>query len=480
MSFQQFFLVFRARWKIAVAIFGAVVIAAVVVSLMLPKQYTATSSVVIDAKSDPVGGGVGGVLTEQLLRSYITTQVDIISSQRVALRVVRMLGLEEDPELREKWEQKRRWWTSWLSDGKGDIKTGIATYLLEKKLRVTPSRESSVIDISVKWPDAKGASELANAFAQSAIETNIELKVEPAKQYAGWFNQRSRVLRSDLEVSQKRLSDFQTATGIIATDEKLDVENARLTELSTELVAIQGQRQESQSRQRQVSANNESLPEVLQSTLIANLKSDLSDAEVKQTDVAARVGKNHPDYQAAAATVANLRSRIDQETAKIAASLGSTTQVNVRREGDIRRALASQKERVLELKHQHDEAAILQNDVLTAQRDLDAVTQRLAQSNLESQTQQTNIVQLTFAVPPLQHSSPRFFLNLLLGMLFGGVLGIGSALLFEMYDPRVRDDSEVLHLLDVPLLGKIGFIRMDRQDDHLLIGERAYPEQSRS
>jgi len=40
------------------------------------------------------------------------------------------------------------------------------------------------------------AATLANAFAQAAIETDIELKIEPAKQYAGWFDQRSRALRA--------------------------------------------------------------------------------------------------------------------------------------------------------------------------------------------------------------------------------------------------------------------------------------------
>jgi chain length determinant protein EpsF len=479
MSLHQFLLVLRARWRIAASIVTVVLVAAALVSVLSPKQYTATASVVIDAKSDPVGGP-GAVLTEQMLQSYVTTQVDIITSQRVALRVVKALGLEQNPELQRTWREKWRWWTRWMSDGEGDIKNWMASYLLEKKLRVTPSRESNVIDLSVKWSDAKGAAELANAFAQAAIETNIELKVEPAKQYASWFEQRSRMLRADLEAKQKRLSDFQTATGIIATDEKLDVENARLTELSTQLVAIQGLRQDSQSRQRQVGTNNEALPEVLQSTLIADLKNDLSDAEAKRAETAARVGQNHPDYQAAEATVANLRLRIDQETAKIAASLGSTTQVNLQREGDIRLALEAQKKRVLELKHQHDEAAVLQNDVLTAQRDLDAVTQRLAQSNLESQTQQTNIVQLTFAVPPLQHSSPKLLLNLLLGLLFGGVLGVGTALLLEVRDPRVRDDSEMSQLLDVPLLGKIGYIRMGGRDDHLLIGDGSRLEQSLS
>ena len=83
--------------------------------------------------------------------------------------------------------------------------------------------------------------------ADAYIDTNIDLKVDSAKQYATWFNEQSRTLRADLEAKEKRLSDFQNAAGIVATDDKLDVENARLQELSTQLVAVQSQRQQSQS-----------------------------------------------------------------------------------------------------------------------------------------------------------------------------------------------------------------------------------------
>lgn len=457
MSFQQFVSVLRARWVVVFSVFLVIFLASCIATVLLPKQYLATSSIVVDTKPDPIGG-LMTALTEQMLQNYVTTQVDIISSRRVALRVVSKLKLEQDPELLKEWQEKLNSWTSWFADSQGGFNDWIVL-LLEKRLRVTPSRESSVIEISVKWPDAKMAADLANAFAQSAIETNIELKVEPAKQYASWFSERSGAMRADLEKKQHRLSDFQAATGIVATDEKLDIENARLTELSTELVAIQSQRQDSQSRQRQVGEHNESLPEVLQSPIIADLKSDLSDAEAKKADIAARLGKNHPDYQAADATVAALHARIDQEISKITASLGSATAVNVRREADVRLAMEAQKKRVLELKHQHDEAAVLQNDVTTAQRDLDAVTQRLAQSNLESEMQQTNVAQLTFAIPPLIHSSPKVVLDLLLGLLFGAVAGIAGAFIFEARDPRVRDEMELARLIGAPILGRVSFIK---------------------
>jgi chain length determinant protein EpsF len=330
---------------------------------------------------------------------------------------------------------------------------------LQKTLSVTPSRDSSVIEISVTWTDPTNAAIIANTFAEAYIDTNIELKVEPAKQYAVWFDERSRALRGDLEAKQKRLADFQAQTGIVATDGRLDIENARLSELSSQLVSIQALRQDSASRQRQINGDPESMPEVLQSQVIGSLKGDLSRAEAKLHDIATNLGKNHPDYQNTAAEIAGLKQRIADESARIAASLSNNTQVMMRRENDIRAALDAQKKRMLDLTNQHDQVSVLQNDVTTAQRNLDAVTQRLAQSSLESQLEQTNIVLLTKALPPLFRSSPRLSLNLLMGVLLGGILSVGSAIFLELRDRRVREGSELLELLGVPLFGRMPHIK---------------------
>src|SRR6266478_4745180 len=456
MNLNQVLVILHARWRVVFGVFGGVLFLVIVVSLVWPKQYTAISSLVVDAKTDPVAGGAGGGgYSEQLLASYVNTQSDVIASRRVAQRVVKTLKLDTDPELVERWRSATK--------GIGDFSVWLADYLVDKKLTVapvhdSPTHASNVIEISVSWRNPQLAAALANAFAQAAIDTNIELKVEPAKLYASWFNQRSRVLRDDLAAKQKRLSDFQNSTGLVATDEKLDVENARLTELSTQLVTIQGLRQESQSRQKGVGGDIQSLPEVLQSPVVQTLKAELSQAEAKQPDIAARLGKNHPDYQAAAAEIANLRERIARESANIAASLGNTTQVNLRRENDVRQALEAQKNKVLELKHAHDQAAIFQSDVNSAQRDLDAVTERFAQSSLESQTSQTNVVQLTTATAPLLPSSPKLILNALIGIFLGGFFGIGVALFLEGLHPRVRLDEDLQQLLGVPILGKIGCV----------------------
>jgi polysaccharide biosynthesis transport protein len=455
MTLHQFLVILRARWLIAAYVFFGTVILVLGVSLIWPKQYMGVASVVVEDKTDPVNIGANAAMAGQPIANYVSTQADIIASQRVAQRVVKNLGLDKLPAARARWAHAPD----------DDISVQIADYLLDKKVLVaqahdSPTHASNVIDISVNWSDPQTAAALANGFAQVAIETNIELKVEPAKQYASWFDQRSRALHAALEEKQKRLSDFQRANGIVATDEKLDVENARLTELSTDLVTIQGLRQESQQRQHQVGADIESLPEVLQSPVIQSLKASLATAEAKRQDVAARLGRNHPDYQEVEGEIANLRARIAQESTNIAASLGSANQINVRRENDVRLALEAQKKRVLELKHQHDEAAVLESDVTSAQRDLDEVSQRLAQSSLESLTQQTNVVQLTTATPPVEPSSPKLVLNMILAVFLGGILAVATALGLEMRNRRVREDEDLRELLGVPLLGIVGEVQV--------------------
>ena len=76
-----------------------------------------------------------------------------------------------------------------------------------------------------------------------------------------------------------------------------------------------------------------------------------------------------------------------------------------------------------------------------------------AKQSLESQVQQTNIVQLEHATEPLTPSSPRLKRNLSLAVALGLVLGLTVVFGLELLDRRVRSDEELRELTGVPLLG---------------------------
>ena len=359
-----------------------------------------------------------------------------------------MLKLEQIPDIQEQWREA-------TDGGRGTVAQWLAP-LLQKKLDVKPSRESNVINISFSGADPQFASAVANAFAQAYIDTSLELRVEPAKQYAAWFDDRTKQLRDSLEKAQQALSAYQREKGIVATEERIDYETARLNEISSQLTQIQALRGDTSSRQRQAGTGNENMQEVLQSPLIAGLKVDLARAEARLQDVQSRLGTNHPEYVKVQSEIGSLRERIALETRRVASSLGSANQVNVQREAELRAALDAQKKKVLQLKEERDGMGVLQRDVEGAQRAYEIVTQRLAQTSLESKTQQTNIAVLSPALPPLEPSFPKVLLNTLIAIFLGTLLAVGTALLLELMQRRVRSAEDLAETLGVPVLAVIG------------------------
>lgn len=441
MNFSQFLLILKARWLVAVLALGVTVATTLVVSLLLPKNYTANVSLVVDSKAkDPI---TGTLLPMQLLPGYLATQVDIIKSQNVALKVVDGLKLAENPTIRQQYQES--------GQTGGDIRHWLSDLLL-KKLDVKPSRESSVIQVEFEGADPRFAAIVANAFAQAYVHTNLELKVEPAKQTTAFYDDQIKQLRATLEKAQAALSDYQQKKGLVASDERIDVETARLAELSSQLVAAQAQTYDTTSRQSQ---SQNALAEVEQNPLIQGLKRDLAMGEMKLSELAQKVGKNHPQYQRAQAEVDSLRAKLETETKVATRTVGTTAKVAQTREGDIRAALAAQKARVLALKQHRDEAAVLIRDVENAQRLYDAALQRYGQTRLEAQNSQTDIAILNPAVPPTEASSPKVALNTILAVFLGSLLGIGLAFLMEMLDRRVRSGEDLTAALDLAVLGEI-------------------------
>ncbi|WP_215409736.1 chain length determinant protein EpsF [Janthinobacterium sp. JC611] len=447
MNFSQFLLILRARKWILIITLLITVGATVIVSALLPKTYKASASVLMNYKGiDPV---TGMAMPGQLLPGYMATQIDIISSKNVALRVVDQLHLAESPAVIAQFNE--------ASKGVGNVRDWLAELLLAK-LEIVPSHESSVVDISFKGSDPQFVAAVANAFADEYQKTSIQLKVDPMRKASTYFTEQTKLLRDSLESAQSRLSEYQQKNGIVSLDNRLDVESNRLNDLSAQLVAAQGLAMEATSRQRmaQGGAFAES-PDVAANPLIQSLKVGLGSAESKLAEIGQRLGTNHPQYQSAKAEVDKLRSDLKESLRVTSNSVGNNAQIMSQREGAIRAALAAQKAKVLELNRTRDEMGVLQKDVESAQRAFEATSQRLSQTRLEGQSEQSDISLLNPAVPPSQPAGPKVLLNTVLALFLGTMFGIGVALLAEMLDRRVRSENDLSDALQLPMLGSIAW-----------------------
>ena len=88
-----------------------------------------------------------------------------------------------------------------------------------------------------------------------------------------------------------------------------------------------------------------------------------------------------------------------------------------------------------------------------AQKAYDLTAQRLVQTSLESQTQQTNVAVLNPAVEPIDPSFPKWPLNIAIALTVGLMFGVGLALFLELLNRRVRSPEDIAEALGLPVIG---------------------------
>jgi succinoglycan biosynthesis transport protein ExoP len=445
MNVHQFLLILLARKKIILATLAVTVLLTLGYSLVQSKTYKATASVLLNYKGvDPL---TGLTMPGQLLPGYMATQIDIISSKNVALRVVDALKLASSPAVVAQFNA--------AADGRGTVRDWLADLLL-KKLEIVPSRESSVVEISFKGADPQFVAAVANAFADEYQKISVQLKTEPMKKASSYFNEQTKLLRDNVEAAQARLSKYQQEKGIVSLDNnRVDVELSRLNDLSQQLVAAQTQAMEAGSRQRLANGSAVDSPDVANNSLIQNMRVSLASAESKFAETSQRLSRNHPQYLAAKAEVDKIRADLNAALGSVSRSVGNNAEVMRQREGELRSALAAQKVKVLELNRARDELGVLLKDVDSAQRAFDAASQRFSQTKIEASSEQSDISILNPAVAPMEPAGPRILFNTLVSILLGTILGVGISVLIEMLNRPVRAASDLKEMLGIPVLGTV-------------------------
>lgn len=405
MSLRQFLWALRARRRVFVVALAAVVLAATLASLLMSKSYRATVALLVDAKDEQsLSDALRPLILPQERASYLQTQVDILSSPKVARQVVQQLRLTENPAALAALGVKR-------GTDRRDEDRLVEALLHHFKAETS---QSSVIQASFTCADARLAAMIANAFANAYVNTMLELRVAPTRKAAAWFEEQLKVLRANLEEAQAKL-DSQT---------KLDV-------------------------QAKLAQNPDRLPEVMDNAFIQQLKADVMHGEAKLQELATEYGVNHPVYRRQVSENQSLRARLQAEMRRVVAGAASSAGVASANRGSHPRDLRAQP---LE--------QVLTRNVESAERAYDTAMQRYVVSQVESRASQTNVAVLNPAVAPLAAYRPNTALNLALslisGIAFGGILVV----FLEMQDRRVRTAEDLLSMnRRLPLLAVLGDAR---------------------
>ena len=421
----------------------------IVVTLLLPKTYMASSDVFLDYKgNDPINGRLFSPMMDE---SYMQTQLDMIKSQAVAEKVIDALDLERTAAYRESVERQ----------GEARAHSQLVKRINDQTLVVT-RRSSRVIEVEYAAGAPEQARDLANAVVRAYIDLNQQISSASARARREQYNAQLEHLRKEADSIQEKLTKYQQDVGILDPNERNDLQSRQLGDLMTSLITVQNQQQEAQARKNATDSlvrgglRIDELPEVAQRPNINDLKSKLSDVNKRLSDIQDVLGPRHPKTLALIGERDDIAARISRE----ARSSLDAQQIDARRlamqEEALRKEVDTQRAKLLEQKKHRDTITSYQRQLDSVERVYNTALAKYDEILMASNINTFDLAVLRVAEVPSSHSKPLLLQNIAASILVGLALGLCLALLYELGQRRVRCEDDLVRGIHLPLIGHIG------------------------
>ena len=454
-SLGDFVGLLRLRKALVFLVLAIVVLTTIGVTALLPKWYLATAVIRVEKPESEVK------LFQSQANSYydpyfIQDQFKIIQSDVVLHPVIDHLDLTNVLGKQ-------------VNDGVPMPRTFVVRYLLDKMLRVESPRSTSLIELNVYSRDpalgALIANDIARVYAEGRValatsdqrEGLAQLRKELEKQEQTVVAQRDRVekVRKELDIA-----------GVDLTQRYSDMDVETLRQMQNSLIALRVDTIGRKTRWERFHGipkeerRNLVNSELIQDTNIQNLLQAYLISDQNVTKLRARLGTAHPDLIAAVENSAKIQEQLDNQLRGYESSLEMAYKEADSRVAELERQLAKAKvEQILSARERmrpFEEATTKLDD---EQRLLTTLKLTLRQREIDFQVPKKTIEILNTAEPARFASKPNWSLNILFAFVFGGILGIGAAVLLEYFDTSFRSVADVEGKLNLPVLGVIPFMK---------------------
>jgi capsular exopolysaccharide synthesis family protein len=326
---------------------------------------------------------------------------------------------------------------------------------------VTPVRNSRLVDLSFRSPDAVLSARVANSLAKQYIEQNLESKFLATREATDFLNARTAEQRKLLEQSEQALQRYREKTGAVALEDRQNIVVQRLADLNAAVTKARTERIEKESiynQIRAIQANRsavDTFPAILNNAFIQQLKGQLNELQRQQGQLSEKLGARHPEMVKVQSAIETTEKRIQTEIERVVQALRNDFLAVQASEKSLQASLDQQRAEAQDLNRASIQYGVLQRDATSNQSLFTGLLERSRETGISGELKTSNIRIVDQAEVPRSPSSPNKTNNLLLGLFGGAFLGIGLAFFFEYLDGRIKQPEEIRTQLGLPFLGMV-------------------------
>jgi capsular exopolysaccharide synthesis family protein len=466
---KQYWAAIQRRKYIIMVIVAAALVAGVVVTLMMPRLYTATAQVEISREQKQVTNvqSVDDQSNAQDMEFY-ATQYALLKTRPVVERVVRDLQLARNDEFFAAHGID----IDKLDQGNPGVANAArqetAVRLLLHNVTIDPIRTSSLVNIRYTSRAPDMSSRIANAWAQAFIAVSMDRQFASTAAARKFLEERLATLREKLEQSEREAVNYAADRGIVALSQERNGEGkttgtrtlvaADLDALNQALNDAIADRIKAQAALAGSGANS---PEALTSNTLASLRQQREAAAAQAAQLSVQFADGYPALQSLRQQIASLDTAIARETSRISQSRRELYQQAAQREATLRAQVNGLKGQMTAQERASIQYNIYQRDADTNRQLYDALLQRYKEIGVAGTVGISNIAVVEAAQVPNAPSSPSLLINLLLAALAGVLIAGGATIALEQIDEGIRRADQVQPRLGLPLLGTAPDVEQD-------------------
>lgn len=483
----------RKLWRHRGTIFVCTFIftaAAVLVARQIPAHYIADAKILVGvpaARALNIEAIIADISPDA---ERIQNEAYVIQSRDVARQVIDKLKLKENPEFNPALRPEPGWLSyldpvRYLPDSikaympgqkapaeqaevSPEVKAeqemnGIIDTLLAK-IEVTTLGRSHVLNVEARSIAPDTAAAIANGFGEAYLARQRSDKIEASEEVERFLSDRIASLREQVEKSDRAVEEYRRVNNLYQ-GASAGVTAQQLTELNTQLIVAQTAKAEADSRLgeaqalRRTGVDSQSVPQVLQSPLVQQLKAQQAEADRRLADLSGSLGPQHPRVISAKAEIADIRGKVNAEVGRIIQSLQHEARTTTARYEALRQNFNRLQTQAGGVNEKSIRLNALEREAQVNRNLLEQMMGRAKETVGQDQLQKPNAKLISAAAPPTKPGFPPKTLLVFLGAVAGALIGMAYALLREGVDRTFRRADQIEAMTGLPVLAMIPTLR---------------------
>jgi len=397
--------ILKRRWTV-ISIFVIMVSTVTIVTFSMEPVYRASSQLRIERDNPNVVSIQEVLAVDAASTDYYQTQYEILKSDNLARRVVNRIELATYPEISD--TARRSWKNFFNKSTKNQKPKPVALdrenqliQAFQNRLKVTPIRNTRLVNVSFESRDPRLSSLAANALAEEYIQYSIETKIEASREARTWLNLQVEDMREKVRGAEEAFEHY-----------KQTIPNRIMARIESS----------------PSTAELENRPEVVNNPFIQALRVEEIKISAKRAELSEKYGPKHPQMIQLNSQLNTLRDRMNHEVKRVVSAV-----------------LIEESPDYLLLKREAEANRNIYEVLLT----------RLKETTVTENLPQSNVFVVDRAQIPDFPVKPRKGTNILLSILLGVISGVSLAFFFEYLDNTIKGPEDIERYLRVPFLGAV-------------------------